>query len=38
MLRRLLNAASVACLVLCLALMELWLRSYSLQDYTAVGS
>jgi hypothetical protein len=32
MLRRLLNIASITCLVLCVALMGMWVRSYYYQD------
>jgi hypothetical protein len=32
MLRRLLNIASIACLILCVALMGMWVRSYALSD------
>ena len=34
MLRRLLNIASIVCLVLCVALMGMWVRSYSAVDST----
>jgi hypothetical protein len=33
MLRRLLNIASIVCLVLCVALMGMWVRSYQVKDY-----
>ena len=32
MLRRLLNIASIVCLVACVALMGMWVRSYWLDD------
>ena len=37
MLRRLLNIASIVCLVLCVALMGMWVRSYHYQDTLTVG-
>jgi hypothetical protein len=33
MLRRLLNIASIVCLVLCVALMGMWVRSYWVEDF-----
>jgi hypothetical protein len=33
MLRRLLNIASIVCLILCVALMGMWVRSYSRSDH-----
>ena len=38
MLRRLLNIASIVCLVLCVALMGLWVRSYWRADTVLVSS
>ena len=34
MLRRLLNIASIVCLVLCVALMGMWVRSYHWVDHS----
>jgi hypothetical protein len=36
MLRRLLNIASIVCVVLCVALMGMWVRSYRITDEFAV--
>ena len=41
MLRRLLNIASIVCLVLCVALMGMWVRSYYWMDefgFTPLGA
>jgi hypothetical protein len=35
--RRVFNIASIVCLVLCVALMALWVRSYDYQDTLTVG-
>jgi hypothetical protein len=37
MVRRLLNIASIVCLVLCVALMGMWVRSYYYQDTLTAG-
>jgi hypothetical protein len=37
MLRRLLNIASIVCLVLCVALLRMWARSYYYQDTLSAG-
>ena len=38
MLRRLLNIASIVCLVLCVALMGMWVRSYSVESNHWMGT